>query len=129
MNQKKGGAFSTTRRPPAKTSQSAIVRESILDLHYLVIQSLWDKVVDRRDIASDGLIETLACFLFCCAAHGAAREGRTLRGIPASVIRNYSDAQLHLIPLRSHQTKTLLEPAIPEDSFRPSPHLLDDRPC
>ena len=68
------------------------VRGSISDIHHLVIQVFGDKVVDRRDIASDGLIKPLACLLFRYAAYGATRERRTLRGITASVIRSYSDA-------------------------------------
>lgn len=73
-----------------------IVRRNLSDFDYLVIQVFRDKVVDCRDIASDGLVETLTCLLFRCAAYGATWERRTLCCITACIIANYSNAQLHL---------------------------------
>lgn len=101
----------------------------ILDFYYFVIQVFRDKVVDCRDIASDGLIETLTCLLSGRTAYGATWERRTLCGITAGVIPNYSDGQLHLFSLSSRQKIPASDTAVPEESFRPSPHLLDDHPC
>jgi hypothetical protein len=79
-----------------------------------VIQVFRDKVVDCRDIASDGLIETLTCLLSGFAAYGAAWERRALGGITAGVIPNYADAQLHLFSLRSLRTIPSFFTAAPE---------------
>ena len=101
------------RLSPPLSSEAA---EIGLYFHYFVIQVFRDKVVDCRDIASDGLIETLACLLSRCSTYGATWERRTLRGITAGVIPNYSDAQLHLLSLVPHRT-FLSSAGVPEDSF------------
>jgi len=49
------------------------VAPDISDFHYFVIQMLRYKVVDRRNVAANGFIQTVACLLAGCAANGAAR--------------------------------------------------------
>lgn len=64
----------------------------LLDFDNLVIQMLRYKVVDRRDITANGLVETFARLLFGPTTHSAAWERRTLSSVTTGLIPNYSDA-------------------------------------